>query len=106
MFRLWGKIFKDNRMLQDTVICDESDDTRTHKIFHALDEICHEFDLSKPIWLDSTIAEFKKHDKARFYQDNFVDSIEFDYLEIQVIEEDYKIRGCIPIYKNSHFLCI
>ncbi len=87
MFRLWGKVFKDNRMLKDTVICDESNDTRTHKIFHALDEICLEFDLSKPIWLDSTIAEFKKHDKTRFYQDNFVDSIEFDYLEIHVIEE-------------------
>ena len=87
MFRLWGKVFKDNRMLKDTVICDESNDTITHKIFHALDEICLEFDLSKPIWLDSTIAEFKKHDKTRFYQDNFVDSIEFDYLEIHVIEE-------------------
>ena len=47
----------------------------------------YEFDLSKPIWLDSTIAEFKRHAKARFYQDNFVDSIDFDYLEIQVIEE-------------------
>ena len=39
------------------------------------------------LWLDSTIAEFKRHAKARFYQDNFVDSIDFDYLEIQVIEE-------------------
>lgn len=87
MFRLWGKIFKDNKMLQDTVICDESDDTRTHKIFHALDAICHEFDLSKPIWLDATIEEFKRHDKARFYQDNFVDTIDFDYLEIHIIEE-------------------
>ena len=85
MFRLWGKIFKDNRMLKDTVICDDTDDTRTHKTFHALDEICYQFDL--PIWLDSTIAEFKKHDKARFYQDNFVDSIDFDYLEIHIIEE-------------------
>ena len=24
MFRLWGKEFKDNRMLKDLVICDES----------------------------------------------------------------------------------
>ena len=24
MFRLWGKIWKDNRMLQDTVVCDDS----------------------------------------------------------------------------------
>ena len=87
MFRLWGKIFKDNKMLKDTVICDESAETRTHKIFHALDEICHEFDLSKPIWLDATINDFKKHDKTRFYQDNFMDTIDFDYLEIHVIEE-------------------
>lgn len=87
MFRLWGKILKDNRLLRDTVICNDSDDTRTHKIFHALDEICYEFDLSKPIWLDSNIAEFKKHDKTRFRSDNFVDSIEFDFLEIQIIEE-------------------
>ena len=41
MFRLWGKEFKDNRMLRDTVICDETDDTRTHKIFNALDQICY-----------------------------------------------------------------
>ncbi len=82
MFRLWGKEFKDNRLLRDTVICLENDDTRTHKIFYALDAICYEFDLSKPIWLDKTIADFKKHAKARFYQDNFVDSIDFDYLEI------------------------
>ena len=88
MFRLWGKVFKDNRLLKDTVICDESDDTRTHKIFRALDEICYQFDLSKPIWLDATIKEFKRHSKARFLQDNFIETIDFDYLEIQVIEED------------------
>ncbi len=87
MFRLWGKEFKDNRMIKDTTICDDSDDTRTHKIFNALDEICYEFDLSKPIWLDVNINEFKRYSKARFYQDSFVDSIDFDFLEIQVIEE-------------------
>ena len=87
MFRLWGKEFKDNRMVRDTVICDDTDDTRTQKVFHALDAICYEFDLSKPIWLDAAIEEFKRHDKVRFTQDNFVDSIDFDYLEIHVIEE-------------------
>ena len=87
MFRLWGKEFKDNRMIQDTVICDESDDTRTHKIFRALEQACYEFDLSRPIWLDANINEFKKRAKTRFGSDNFVDSIDFDYLEMQVIEE-------------------
>ncbi len=88
MFRLWAKIWKENRMLRDTVICDDSRDTRTHKVFHALDEICIRFDLGKPIWLDATVNEFKRHNKARFHQDNFIEQIDFDYLEIQVIEED------------------
>ena len=88
MFRLWAKEFKDNRMIKDTVIEDLSDDTRTHKVFHAIDEVCYRFDLGKPIWLDSTAQDFKRHDKTRFTQDNFIESIDFDYLEIHVIEED------------------
>ncbi len=88
MFRLWAKIFKDNRMLQDTVIADNSTDTRTHKVFRALDDVCYQFDLGKPMWLDSTILEFKRHAKARFTQDNFIEGIDFDFLEIQIIEED------------------
>lgn len=75
-------------MLQDVVIEDGSEDTRTHKVFRALDKVCLQFDLSKPIWLDKTVAEFKRHRKARFTRDNFIDSIDFDYLEIQIIEED------------------
>ena len=88
MFRLWGKIFKENRMVKDTVFAEESNDTRTHKVFRGLEQICYEFDLEKPIWLDSNVAEFKRHSKARFYQDSFIEQPDFDYLEIQVIEED------------------
>ena len=40
MFRLWAKTFKNNKMLNDMVVEDAGTDTRTHKIFHAIDEIC------------------------------------------------------------------
>lgn len=88
MFRLWGKIWKNNHLLRDTVICDSSEDTRTHKVFRGLEQICYELDLEHPIWLDSTVREFQRHDRARFYQDSFIEEIPFDYLEIHVIEED------------------
>jgi hypothetical protein len=88
MFRIWAKAFRDNRLLQDTVICDDSSESRTAKVFHAITAICQSFDLSEPIWLDSNIREFQRHSKTRFRQDNFIDSIDFDYLELQVIEED------------------
>ena len=88
MFRLWAKEWKNNRMIKDTVIEDNRDDTRTHKVFDAINEVCLQFDLGQPIWLESNISEFKRHSKARFSQDNFIEEIPFDYLEIHVIEED------------------
>jgi hypothetical protein len=88
MFRLWAKVFKENRMIKDMVVCnDKGDISRTQKIFLAIDEICNTYDLSKPIWLNVTIEDFKKHDKTRFTQDNFMEPVDFDYLEIHVIEE-------------------
>ena len=86
--RIWFKIFQNNHLLKDLVVENTKDDTRTHKIFDALEECCFSMDLSKPIWLDSTVNEFKRHSKARFTQDNFMEQIDFDYLEIHVIEED------------------
>lgn len=75
-------------MLKDQTIEDDTQETRTHKIFNALNELCVLWDLSKPIWLEKNIAEFKKLGKTRFYQDNFIDHIDFEYLEIHIIEED------------------
>lgn len=89
MFRIWGKIMKENHLLRDMVY--ENDDrtlTRTKKVFSGLHTICMEFDLQEPIWLDKNINEFQRIDKTRFEQDNFIEGIEFDYLEIHVIEED------------------
>lgn len=88
MFRLWGKMWKDNRLLKDTVISLDADDTRTHRIFRALEEICMEWDLEKPIWLDSNIREFKSRSKTRFSKDSFIEQIDFDYLEIQILDEE------------------
>lgn len=86
--RIWGKIWKDNHLLQDLVVENNTEDTRTHKVLLALEELCYSFDLGKPIWLQSNIAEFQRHSKTRFQKDSFIEEIPFDYLEFQVIEED------------------
>ncbi len=86
---MWAKIWKENHMLKDMVACDDRTDVnRTKKVFDSIDKVCNEFDLSRPIWLDCNIEDFKKRDKVRFNKDNFIDDIEFDYLEVHVIEED------------------
>ena len=88
MFRMWGKIIKNNHLLKDTVISiGDYSLSRTQMVFQALDEICYEFDLEKPIWLDATVREFQIHSKERFTRDCFIEAVDFDFLEIQVIEE-------------------
>ena len=88
MFRLWGKTFKNNKMTGDYVYeSDNYDINRTKRVFDGLEDICKHFDLSVPMWLEGNIDEFKRIDKTRFYADSFIDSIDFDYLEIQIIEE-------------------
>jgi len=86
--RIWGKIFTDNHLIKDITIEDYSKDTRTHKVFAALDKMCVEFDLGKPIWLNSNIKDFKRNGKTRFTKDSFIEAVPFDYLEFQIIEED------------------
>ncbi|HIX15589.1 MAG TPA: hypothetical protein H9740_07720 [Candidatus Hungatella pullicola] len=88
MFRMWGKIIKNTKTVKDTIICiSDYSMSRTSMVFQSLEEICLQFDLEQPIWLDSNIEDFKRRDKTRFNQDNFIESLDFDYLEIQVIEE-------------------
>ena len=87
--KFWAREWKNNHMLRDCTVEDTSADTRTHKVFHALDAVCLEFDLPHPQWLDSSIRDFRKHARCRFTQDSCVgEEIGFDYLEFQVLEED------------------
>lgn len=88
--RIWGKLMKDNRLVQDMVAeITDYNLSRTKKVYQALDEMCYAFDLAKPIWLKQNQHDFIKHSRTRFTQDSFVEEIDFDYLDFQVIEEDY-----------------
>ncbi|MCM1204147.1 MAG: hypothetical protein NC300_08375 [Bacteroidales bacterium] len=81
---------KENRLLRDMVVdIGDSSLSRTKKVYKALDELCYAFDLAKPIWLDTNIDDFKRHARTKFTTDSFIEDIEFDYLDFQVIEEDF-----------------
>ena len=90
MFRVWGRIIKENHLVKDTVVeLPEREMSRTKKVYSALEQMCNEFDLAVPIWLDSNNSEFIKHAHTRFSDVNFMEPIDFDYLDFNVIEEDH-----------------
>jgi hypothetical protein len=89
MFKVWGKIIKENHLERDTTVEVTEPMSRTQKVYKALELICNEFDLAVPVWLESNQNEFIKHAKTRFRDVNFMEEIEFDYLDFQVIDEDH-----------------
>jgi hypothetical protein len=91
MVRIWGKLMKQNKFLEEKVI--EFDDNSLHindKIQTALETFCHDFDLEKPMWFDKNTTELNQISKTTFREDQFIDSIWFDYLEIEIIDDGKK----------------
>ena len=90
MFKVWGRIIKENHLIKDTTIeIGGHELSRTKKVYKALEMMCDEFDLAVPVWLDSNNNDFIKHARTEFRDTNFMEEIDFDYLDFMVLEEDH-----------------
>lgn len=56
----------------------------------ALEEACRKLDISHPIWLDKNEREWEEFGQTRFLPDAFLDSVDFDRMEIEYIDPDAK----------------
>ena len=88
MFRLWGKVIKDSRFVADHVFeLDNQLLSRKERTEEGLEALCYHFDLQKPMWFSDNDKDFKQFGKARFTDQHFIETIEFDYFEIEIIED-------------------
>lgn len=81
--RYWGKIKIEDRIQKDLTV-EEKD------FLGALAAICDSLDLSKPIVCAKHHAEIKSFSRTVFHPDDFVESVDFDTLEIEVIGKKKK----------------
>lgn len=86
---MWIKMWKSGRLVKDMTVENAEPLNRTKKVFDAIDKACLAWDLPHPQWLPFHITDFKRHSRTRFGQDAFLETIEFDWLEVHVIEEDH-----------------
>lgn len=89
MIKLWGKIMINNRIEdQNVAICtDDEVDEYQEQLKKCIVKLCYNFDIEKPYWLQKNLKEYNKIKKTSFTQDNFIEEINFDRLEIEVLEE-------------------
>ena len=76
--RVWGKIKVEDRIQMDVTITDNT-------FADALRAVCDHFDLTKPIVCAKHLSEIENFNRTIFYPDDFVESVSFDTLEIEII---------------------
>ncbi|MGE4282677.1 MAG: hypothetical protein AB7G87_03060, partial [Clostridia bacterium] len=56
----------------------------------CLSEICREFDIQKPLWFPVHKKDFAVYGRASFKADAFMEQIDFDIFEIELIRDEKK----------------
>ena len=87
MPRLWAKIIKRHRIeRQATAPC------AWEGVEDALTELCREFDIPRPIWLNKHYREFEDFRRTQFLPEHFMEEVPFQRLEIEFLEDDEKSK--------------
>ncbi|NLX70429.1 MAG: hypothetical protein GX024_05975 [Clostridiales bacterium] len=89
MFKLWGSIHKNNKIIMDMVSeCNRADLSEQDRLHHCIQEICYQLDLQRPVWLQKNQREFEQYKRTVLTQDNFIENIDFDALVLELIPDD------------------
>ena len=80
---LWVRTIRHYRIDRQIVVPSTRFDPQS-----ALEEALHKMDISRPLWLDKNQREWDDFGQTRFLPDAFLESVDFDRLEIEYIDPD------------------
>lgn len=87
MYRIWVKKIKNNKTITSLNIKNNENINLIEKRNKCLVEACQKFDLSVPIILKRHEDDFSEFNYITFYPDDFIDDIDFDKLEFELIDD-------------------
>ena len=84
MFRIWAKIVKDGKIVNQLTY--EREDKFVYgKFFEYLADICEGLDIATPVLLKTHIFNYAKFNVVRFIPRDFAESVDFDRLILENI---------------------
>jgi len=87
MARLWARIISKHRISKQATI-----DAAFEDVDDALTELCRDFDIPKPLWLNKHDREFEEFRRTAFLPEHFMEEVPFQRLEIEYLEDDNRTR--------------
>ena len=86
--KLWTKLLKGEKIT--TSVLSEVGAVDSEKLLDYLTEICHGLDIPRPIVTPKHFKEFKNFNHTIFKPDDFVESVDFDKLWIEIAQTKNK----------------
>lgn len=65
-----------------------TDVSKSEQLHYCIEQICYKFDIQRPIWLPKNQREYEDYRRVVLNQDNFIEAIDFDTLELEILEDD------------------
>ena len=87
MARLWARIIVKHRISQQATAPCTFDDVED-----ALIQLCRDFDIPCPIWLNKHHNEFSAFRHTAFLPEHFMEDVPFQKLEIEYLDDEGKKR--------------
>ena len=91
MMKIWAKVLTDHRIMNETVrefsSARPSDMEGWSVLLH---ELCQDLDLCRPVILKKHVNDLKQFSRVVFKPADFIESVDFDEFEIEVIPETKK----------------
>ncbi len=89
MIRIWGTLIKKNKIINDYVAEKNAEHTMDDYM-DCIHVICRELDLPRPIVLQKHEMDLMRFHRTRFLPADFVESVEFDRFDLEVLIEKKK----------------
>ncbi len=82
MVRIWLKVIKDNKIVEQTIY--ERDEKFTYSHFiEYVSEGCYNLDISTPVIIKTHLFNFAKYNGVKFVPSDFLEKVDFDSLFIE-----------------------
>ncbi len=87
MYKLWARKISRNKIINSITVKNKDNISNIDKRDKCLKEICQKLDISVPVWLKKHETEFSQFKSVTFYPQDFVDEVDFDKLEVELIDD-------------------
>lgn len=84
--RIWATLHKNNKIIKSKTASSENPDA-ARALLECLEQVYRDLDLSEPLWISKHQRDIANFHHVKFFPDDFIDPVNFDWFEIEIIDE-------------------